>query len=117
MGPAATRRLRRPRRGDEQFDAPSPEPGSTDGDLAAEALVEAAGDTVDALGGRVEGRRHGGLARLAAIGRGHAGIAEARQLALETTDPTLHLAQLIADGQRRHDQEPVIADLAEICPQ
>src|SRR5262245_21400478 len=90
---------------------------SADNDRGADALVETFGDPLDALGGGVEGRRHGGLGRLAAIGRRHPGLLQAGQLGLEPAHALAGLVELVADRQRRHDQEAIVADLAKAAAQ
>src|SRR5262249_9108898 len=90
---------------------------SADDDRAADALVEALGDPLDALRGRVEGHRHGGLGRLAAIGRRHPGVLQAGQLGLQPAHALAGLIEPAADGPRRHGQEAIVADLAKAVAQ
>src|SRR5262245_18297095 len=91
---------------------PSPEH-----DRAADALVEALGDPLDPLGGGIERGRDRRLGGLAAVGGDDARLLQTAELGFEPADVLLGLAEFVADGQGRHDQEPIVADFPKTAAQ
>src|SRR5262249_16089140 len=90
---------------------------SAEGDAAAEALVEAPGDALDPLGGRVERSDHRHLRGLRAAGRADPRVLQPVQLRLEPANALHGLTQCVPGPQRRHDAEPIVPDLAETSTQ
>jgi hypothetical protein len=91
--------------------------GLSDGDTFTETLVETPGDVLDPLGRGIQGRYHRCLGGLAAVGRSHARILQPGQLALQPQNLLSDLAQFVAQGQRRHDQQATVADFTEASAQ
>src|SRR5690242_8475190 len=79
------------------------------------ATIERLGELLDALGRRVERGRDRVLGHLDAIGRDGACVLQRRELILDAAQLSALLAQFVGDGQRRHDGEPHVADLAEVA--
>src|SRR6185312_8092206 len=84
---------------------------------AARRLVELGGDALDTLGRRGERRGDGGARGLVVIERFGARVPQGDELVLELLDAPCGLGERIGDGQRRHDGEPGVADLAEFLAQ
>src|SRR5919109_5017572 len=82
-----------------------------------DCLIELPGETLEALGGRVEPGDHRRLRRLGAIRGYDTRLLQGGELRLESLQFFLDLRELIGDCQRGHDRETRIADLAEARPQ
>jgi len=86
-------------------------------DFATHALIELAGDILDAFGGSSERRGDRGLRGLATVGGDHPGVLQGGELLFEPPDALPHLGKLVGDSQRRHDGEAGVADFAEFGAQ
>jgi hypothetical protein len=54
---------------------------------------------------------------LVAIGARHLRLLDGHELVLQTPQPRRHLAELVGDGERRHDGQPGVADFTELAAQ
>src|SRR4051812_35365842 len=82
-------------------------------DVFAAALIEAARDALDALGGGIERVGNRALHLLGALARGDAHVLQSREFLLESAQAFRRFGKLITERQRRHHDEPHVADGAE----
>src|ERR1035437_10436511 len=74
-------------------------------------------ELLDAVGGGVQRIGHRGLRRPGAIRRRRADAAQALKLLFEAADAMAGIEQFVAHRQRRHHDQPRVADLAELAAQ
>src|SRR5439155_19547500 len=101
-------------------DSTSADYALADGDRsarAADGLVQLPGEAFDAFSRRVEGGDDGRVGGLRAIDGDRARVLQRRDVLLQRSQFFCRLRKLIRHGERRHDREPRVADLAELAAQ
>src|ERR1700754_4575212 len=86
-----------------------------DRDAAADGAVEHLRRALDALGCRVQRIGDRGLRLPRAVDGGGADAAEVLKLLLAAADAGIGIQELVADGERSHHGQALIADLAELA--
>src|SRR5689334_13411168 len=84
-----------------------------DPDILAAALVEVARYALDALGSGIECVGDSDLHRLRALARCDARVLQSGQLLLETAHALGRFGEFVTKRERRHDDQPHVADSAE----